>query len=43
VRLVFVAGSIEQAGDLAEPIVSQLEAGAINIVLTGVPNRVTEQ
>jgi hypothetical protein len=42
VRLIFVAGTFDQAEELAESIVSQLKAGAINITLMGTPTSVDE-
>jgi hypothetical protein len=42
VRLIFVAGTFDQAEELAESIVSQLKAGAINITLMGTPTSVEE-
>lgn len=42
VRLIFVASTAEQANDLAETILEQLEAGAINITMMGKPTSVVE-
>lgn len=42
VRLIFVANTPEQAGDLAEKIVEQLKGGAINLTMMGKPLSVTE-
>ena len=42
VRLVFVAGTLEQASDMADTIVSQLKNGALNITLMGKPTSVEE-
>lgn len=42
VRLIFVAGSLAQAEDLAETIVAQLKQGALNITLMGKPTSVEE-
>ena len=43
VRLIFVAGTAEQAEDLAEAIVSQLESGTATITMVGQPTSMTEQ
>lgn len=40
VHLIFVAGTDAQADSLAESIVSQLQAGAINITMMGKPTAV---
>jgi hypothetical protein len=40
VHLIFVAGTSAQADSLAESIVSQLQAGAINITMMGKPTAV---
>ena len=40
VHLIFVAGTAAQADSLAESIVSQLQAGAINITMMGKPTAV---
>lgn len=40
VRLIFVAGTEAQADSLAESIVSQLQAGAINITMMGKPTAI---
>lgn len=42
VRLIFVAGSASKAEDLAESIVQQLKAGALNITMMGKPTSVEE-
>lgn len=42
VRLIFVAGSAEQAEDFAESIVGQLENGLLNITMMGKPTDVME-
>jgi hypothetical protein len=42
VRLIFVAGTTNQANDMAETIVTQLKAGAINITMMGKPTSVEE-
>lgn len=43
VRLIFVAGSQEQANSLADSILEQLKAGSLNLTLMGKPTRVTEE
>jgi hypothetical protein len=42
VRIVFVAGTELQAISLAESILSQMKAGAINITMMGKPTSVEE-
>lgn len=42
VRLTFVAGTPAQADDLAESIVQQMKAGALNITMMGKPTSVQE-
>jgi hypothetical protein len=42
VRLTFVAGTVPQADDLAETLLRQLKAGALNLTLMGKPTRVEE-
>lgn len=43
VRLTFVAGTPAQADSLAETIVSQMKAGALNITLMGKPTSIVEE
>jgi hypothetical protein len=42
VRLIFVANSRAQAGELAESIVEQLKSGAVNITMMGQPTSIEE-
>lgn len=42
VRLIFEANTSRQAEDLAETIVSQLKAGALNLTMMGKPTSVIE-
>lgn len=42
VRLVFTAGTLDQANDFAEHLVAQLTTGAINLTLMGKPTSVEE-
>lgn len=43
VRLIFVGTNEAKANALADNILSQLKAGAINITLMGKPTKVTEE
>jgi hypothetical protein len=42
VRLIFMAGTLDQANDFAEYLVAQLTTGAINLTLMGKPTSVEE-
>lgn len=42
VRLIFEANTAAQAEDMAETIVTQLKAGALNLTLMGKPTPVVE-
>ena len=43
VRLIFVAGTPEKADSLADRILEQLKAGAINLTLMGKPTAIVEE
>ena len=43
VRLIFVAATFEKAGDMADHLLSQLKAGALNVTLMGRPTGVEEE
>jgi hypothetical protein len=42
VRVIFIAGTQAKADDLAESIVAQMKAGALNITMMGKPTSVVE-
>jgi hypothetical protein len=42
VRLIFEAGTPQQAASLARTLVTQLKAGALNLTLMGKPSSVVE-
>ena len=42
VRLIFVTDSLAQADDLADSILAQMKAGALNITLFGKPTSVVD-
>lgn len=42
VRLIFVAGTAAQANSLADKMIEQLKAGAINLTMMGKPTSVKE-
>lgn len=43
VRLIFVASTVEKANSLADNMIEQLKAGAINITMMGKPTSVVEE